>query len=237
MLGRLIVIRPQPGCESTVSAARELGLEAHGFPLFEVRPLEWQAPTPDSFDALLIGSANALRHGGAVLQAYRGMPAYAVGQTSADAASAAGLDVVVCGDGGLQALLGQLHPDHRRLLRLSGRDHVELTPPPGVMFIERLVYASEPQPMSAPLAGLLRQPVIVLLHSAEAARHFASQCDKHAVARSQIHLATLGPRIAEAVGQGWGSRAAATAPNDKALLALALQMCQSIPIPTGENRA
>lgn len=77
----LIVIRPQPGCDASVAAARARGLDAHGFPLFAVRALDWQPPAPDSFDALLIGSANALRHGGAALAAWRGKPAYAVGRT------------------------------------------------------------------------------------------------------------------------------------------------------------
>ena len=79
----LIVIRPQPGCDASVAAARAFGLVAQGHPLFEVRPLEWDAPDPASFDALLIGSANALRHGGAALAQYRGRPAYVVGETTA----------------------------------------------------------------------------------------------------------------------------------------------------------
>ena len=67
----LYVIRPEPGCAATMRAARAMGLEAHGFPLFEVRPLGWDAPPAASFDALLIGSANALRHGGAAFAAYQ----------------------------------------------------------------------------------------------------------------------------------------------------------------------
>ena len=60
----LFVLRSQPGCDATVRTARDLGLDAHGYPLFAVRPLDWQAPPVENFDALLIGSANALRHGG-----------------------------------------------------------------------------------------------------------------------------------------------------------------------------
>jgi uroporphyrinogen-III synthase len=233
----VIVIRPQPGCNATVAAAQALGLEAHGFPLFDVGPLAWVAPDPGSFDALLLGSANVLRHAGVELKAYRGKPTYAVGLTTADAAKAAGLDVVACGEGGLQALLSQLRPEHRQLLRLTGREHVELTPPPGVTLVERLVYASEPQPMPAALVSLLHQPALVLLHSAEAARHFARQCGDHSITRSQIQLAALGPRIADAAGQGWGSLGAAAAPNDNAMLALVQQMCQNDTSSTDENRA
>ena len=57
----LIVIRPEPGCSASLSAARAMpGLEAHGFPLFEVVARSWEPPAPDRFDALLVGSAAAL---------------------------------------------------------------------------------------------------------------------------------------------------------------------------------
>ena len=62
----LIVIRPQPGCDASVAAARAFGLVAQGHPLFEVRPLEWDAPDPASFDALLIDE-----YTGRVLQVVR----------------------------------------------------------------------------------------------------------------------------------------------------------------------
>ncbi len=225
----LIVIRPQPGCAATLMAAQAFGLDARAFPLFAVRPLAWEAPPRDSFDALLIGSANALRHGGDALAGWRGTPAYAVGETTAEAARAAGLDVVATGGGGLQALVGTLKPEHRRLLRLAGRKRVALAPPPGVTLSERIVYASEAQQMPAELAAMLKKPCVVLLHSAEAAHHFAGQCDTHAIPRRRIALAALGPRIAAAVGDGWAAVTAAAAPHDNALLELAGEMCQTLP--------
>jgi len=87
----LIVIRPEPGCTATVSAARAAGLDPHGFPLFAVVARSWQAPPPDQFDALLLGSANALRAAGPGLAALRHLPAYCVGETTAAAAREAGL--------------------------------------------------------------------------------------------------------------------------------------------------
>ena len=115
----VIVIRPEPGCSATVAAAQALGLDARAFPLFEVEPCHWDAPGAETFDALLIGSANALRQGGAALAAYAGMPAYCVGEATAQAAQAAGLRIAATGNGGLQAVLAQIAPDHRRLLRLG----------------------------------------------------------------------------------------------------------------------
>jgi uroporphyrinogen-III synthase len=222
----VFVIRPQPGCDATVKAARALGLDARGFPLFAVQPVAWRPPPPEGFDALLLGSANAPRHAGPALAAYRGKPAYAVGDVTADAAREAGLDVVVAGTGGLKAVLPQVRAEHRRLLRLSGRERMTLTPPRGISIQERVVYASEPLPLPPELKRLLMRPAVVLLHSAEAAHHFAQLCTEHRLLRSAIALAALGPRVARAADGGWGAVEAAQAPNDTALLALAREMCQ-----------
>jgi uroporphyrinogen-III synthase len=222
----VIVIRPQPGCHTTVAAARAAGLDARGFPLFEVRPLAWQPPPAESFDALLLGSANALRHAGPALDDYHGKPAYAVGATTADAARAAGLDVVAVGSGGLKLLLPRLAPDHRRLLRLSGRERVMLTPPRGVTIRECVVYASEPLPLPPALGSLLRRPALVLLHSAEAAQHFAGLCDAPRIDRARLTIVAIGPRVTRAAGGGWAAVATADTPGDTAMLALARELCQ-----------
>jgi len=225
----IVVIRPQPGCNATVEAVRTLGLDARGFPLFEVRPVGWEPPAPDSFDAIVLGSANAPRHAGPALAAYAGKPAYAVGAVTAEVARAAGLDVVATGAGGLKAVLNQLAPGHRRLLRLAGRERTMLVPPPPVSMQERVVYASEPLPLPDDLRTLLRNPALVLLHSAEAAHRFAALCDEHHVDRSIIAIAALGPRVTRAAGAGWAALRAATAPSDAAMLALAREMCHTPP--------
>lgn len=222
----LIVVRPQPGCAATVEAARKAGLEARGYSLFEVRPCDWELPQADAFDALLVGSANALRHGGAALNALMGRPTYAVGETTARACREAGLEVLVTGQGGLQQVLSRLDPAHHRLLRLTGAARVTLDPPPGVTVIERIVYASEPVPMPASLAGMLREPAVIMLHSAEAAWHFRQQCEAHAIDPGLHALACIGPRVADAAGAGWRAVRAATAPSEEALLALCCEMCK-----------
>ena len=223
----LVVIRPEPGCAATVAAARAAGLEAYGFPLFAVAPCAWQPPAPESFDALLLGSANALRHGGEALALYCGKPACVVGARTAEAARAAGLEVAAIGSGGLQAVLDALPSGLHRLLRLAGAERVALAPPPGVTMVERIVYEAKARPLPAALAELLRARAVVLLHSGEAARHFSAECERLGVARAALSLATIGPRVAEAAGQGWACIAAATSPDDAALLALAREMCQT----------
>jgi uroporphyrinogen-III synthase len=221
----LFVIRPEPGNGTTVAAARGLGLNAQGTPLFEVSPRDWNRPD-GHFDALLIGSANALRHGGPRLAELRHLPVYAVGEATAGVARNSGFTVAAIGQRGLQDLLDRLDPGHRRLLRLAGAERVALSPPSGVELVERVVYASEPIALPEALADALRGGGIVLLHSAAAARHFAFACERLAIPRAALSLACIGPRVAEAAESGWADVQSAPEPTDCALLALARGMCQ-----------
>lgn len=223
----VLALRPEPGCTATVAAGRKLGLDIHGFPLFAVRPLAWQPPPAEDVDALLLGSANALRHGGPALALYAGKPAWCVGESTAEAARAAGLEVRATGRGGLQQVVERIDPDHRRLLRLCGAERVDLALPPQAELIERVVYQSEAQPLPAEAARLLRQGALVLLHSGEAARHFARECDRLGLTRDAIALAALAPRIAAAAGSGWRHVQIAASAEDSALLALADKMCHT----------
>ncbi|TCM18910.1 uroporphyrinogen-III synthase [Novosphingobium sp. PhB165] len=203
-----------------------MGLEAQSFPLFAVRPLDWQPPARETVDAVLLGSANALRHGGAALDLYRGLPAYAVGERTAEAAREAGLDVILTGSAGLQEMLDRIDPAHRRLLRLAGRDRVKLDVPPRLSITTRDVYASEALPLPAALSAILRGPAVILLHSGQAAAHFAQALAGAGIGRAKIRLAALAPRIAAAAGTGWAALATAPNPDDAALLALARDLCQ-----------
>lgn len=223
----LVIIRPEPGATRTALLAESMGLAVHSFPLFAIQPLPWDLPERDAFDAVLLGSVNAIRHGGKAMAELVGTPAYAVGETTARAAQAAGLDVVATGKGQLQPVLNGVAPAHRRLLRLCGRERVPLVPPAGVQLIERICYVSEPLPIPPRLAALLAQPAIVALHSAEAARHFAAQCTSAGLDRHRIGIASMTERIAAAAGQGWQASIVAERAEDAALLALAARMCQN----------
>lgn len=221
----IIAIRPQPGCAATIAAGLEACLAIEGHPLFAVEPKAWDAPPVAEIDGLLIGSANAVRQGGPALDAFAGKPAHVVGAATAAAARDAGLVVVAVGSGGLQMVLDRVAPG-QVLLRLTGEEHVALAPPAGVRLVTRIAYASRPVAMDDALATQLRGGALVLLHSAEAARHFAAECDRLGVPRAGVRLAALGPRIAAAAGEGWAMLTSAEAPREGALLALAREMCQ-----------
>jgi uroporphyrinogen-III synthase len=224
----IFVIRPEPGCTATVDRGRRAGLALEACPLFEVQSLAWDEPSPDRYDGLLLGSANAVRHSGPGLDPFRGKRAFLVGRATAAAAEAAGLTVAAVGQGGLQSLLPALRPP-LTLLRLAGQEHVPLRPPLGVVIDTRIVYRSAAQPMPEAMAAKLRGGGLVLLHSAAAARHFAGECDRLGIARAAVVLAALGPRIADAAGGGWRALRSAEAPRDAALLALARDLCHEPP--------
>lgn len=222
----IVVIRPEPGCSASVAGARELGLEAHGFPLFSVSPVAWEAPADAQFNVLLAGSANVFRHGGGGLARFSSLPVHAVGESTALAAQAAGFAVGATGTGGLQALLDLL-PAGTRVLRLAGAERIALDPPAGVTMTERTVYSSKPVPMPGDLATMLARPALILVHSAEAARHLAAECAAHAIATRLHRLVTIGPRVtAAAAGTDWAEVATAEAPSETAMLAKAAELCQ-----------
>lgn len=222
----LVAIRPEPGLGRTIALGREMGLAIEGFPLFTVRPVAWDAPDPADYDALLVGSGNALRHAGEPLRAFAGLPVYAVGEETAAAARGAGFRVERTGPGSLQPLLAGLSGESLRLLRLAGQAHVPVDVPPGIAVTTRIVYAVDGLPFPAALAECLGQGTVVLLHSGEAAAHFAAECDRLGLARGRIAIAALAPRIAGRAGDGWRAVGIAESPGDAALLAAAAPMCK-----------
>lgn len=222
---QVLVIRPEPGLSATMAAGRALGLEMHALPLFEISPVAWEVPQ-GRFDGLLLGSANALRCGGAQLERLRHLPVHAVGSATAEVARKAGFTVSNAGQSDLQALIDAIGPVPGRLLRLCGRDRVALAPRAGLQIVDCPVYENRALPAPEALRGFADQGAVVLLHSMRAAQHFSSECRSMQLDRSRLALAALAPRIAAAAGQGWCAVRVAAAPHDQALLALAENICQ-----------
>ncbi|RXZ65610.1 uroporphyrinogen-III synthase [Pelagerythrobacter rhizovicinus] len=223
---KIFAVRPEPGLSATIETARAVGIAVEGCPLADVAPVAWQPPPDSGFDALLLGSANAVRHAGPALARWRDRPVHVVGDATAKAAQAAGLKVASVGEGHLQPVLDRLASKNpMRLLRLTGEAHVPLVPPGNVSIETRVVYRVVHRPIPEELAVDLAQGGVVLLHSGEAARHFARECDRLGLSRAGISLAVLAPRIGEAAGSGWGRVEIAARPADGALLALVRDIC------------
>lgn len=224
----IVAIRPEPGLSATLAGGEAEGLPIFGEPLFAIRPVAWELPETERFDGLLIGSANAIRHGGAALDQCRDLPVYAVGQATARLAEKRGFHVALVGEGGLQNVLDTLAGQKLHLLRVTGVEHRPLASPPTITLTERIAYDSHALPMPAGMSRKLAGGAIIMLHSGVAAQHLGHECDRQGLNRKLLHIAALAPRIAEAAGDGWASRHSATAPNEAALLALARQLCHDL---------
>ncbi|MBK6708435.1 MAG: uroporphyrinogen-III synthase [Sphingomonadales bacterium] len=219
---KILIIRPQPGNDASAARAREAGFEPVQLPFFAIRPRLWDAPDPAHFDALLVTSANAVRHAGAALSAYRALPLHAVGRNTADIAAAAGLPIASIGEGGVaQAVNAARLARHKRLLWLAGADQTDFVAPPDVQIETRITYSSEPAQLPADVAGIIASADIIALHSARAASSFAEIADSGALSRDQIRIAAFSKTIADAAGTGWRGVAIAERPDDQALLSAA----------------
>jgi uroporphyrinogen-III synthase len=217
---RLVVLRPEPGASATVERARAMGLNAYAMPLFEVEPVAWEVPDPDRFDALLLTSANAVRHGGSGLERLRALPVYAVGEATAGAARAAGFDLARQGDGGVEQLR-VLIPPELRLLHLCGEHR---TAAPATQAITEVpVYRSAATPPPKNLRGVEGQ--VVAVHSTRAGQRLAELVDEAEIKRASIRIAAISDASLAGAGGGWGKCEVAETPDDTALLALAARLC------------
>lgn len=224
-----LVLRPEPASTATASALAALGVDVLRQPLFATRPIAWQPPDPDGFDAVMLTSANAARYGGAGLLAL-GLPAIVVGAATGEAARSAGLSVVLTGDRGAADLAAVARArGFTRLLHVTGRDRVAVA---GVCAI--VAYASETLLIPSGVAATWEGKV-ALLHSARAALRFGELVDRDRASRARIAVAALSPAVARAAGAGWSRVVAAAAPIDAALIAVVAAMIDPL-VGAGDRR-
>jgi uroporphyrinogen-III synthase len=194
-----------------------MGLDPVVAPLFTVEPVAWEPPEPTGYDAVLLTSANAVRHGGEGLQRLRGLPVHAVGAATAEAAREAGFDVASTGKDDVDRLLGSLEAD-LKLLHLCGEDRREPSRP-------RQEITALPVYRAAPLDATTIDDLagqIAAVHSPRAATRLAELVEE----RAAIALAAISDAAASAAGNGWQHVAIAAEPTDAALLATAAELCE-----------
>lgn len=201
-------------------------MPVHGLALSKVAPCAWECPDPREFDGLLIGSANVFEHGGDQLERLKHLPVLAVGRRTALAAEDAGFTVELTGSGGLQALIDWSGEGSRKLLRLAGYDNVDLQTPAQMSMDVRVVYRVEHLPLDLGEVPDFADHPIILLYSAKSAAHWRAECDRLDVPVEKATIVALGPRIAEAAGNGWAGVHIAERPDEASLLALTLSLWQ-----------
>lgn len=182
---RVWITRTQPGADTTAARVRTMGWEPVIAPLLEVRPLSGAmaaAPAPDTLTALALTSPNTIDTLGAELLAYRHLPAFAVGDTTADAARNLGLTNVQSAKGDIHALACLI------------AEHI----PSGSIFAPGALEPAGDLPALLPNHQVIRLPVYatfdtsitspdditaILIHSPRAARLLS--------ARHQVHAETI----------------------------------------------
>ena len=220
MTSRLIVLRPEPGASATARRAEQAGWSVTAVPLFEIAPLAWTPPDPGAFDAILMTSANAARFGGAGLARYHGLPLYAVGARTADAAHEIGFDTVISGDAGVAEMADRMRADDAaRIFHPSG-ETVRGFDESALTVVHVPVYAA--RRVTAPdLQAAIVDDAILLAHSPRAAQYLDELCSAQGIARDSLSLIAIsGNALAEA-GTGWRAAVAAERPTDDAMLAAA----------------
>ena len=215
-----MILRPEPGASATAERARTMGMEPVAMPLFKVEPVDWEAPDAGSFDALLLTSANAVRHGGARLQKLRQLPVHAVGEATAAVARDAGFDIATTGDAGIERLLASIESDVR-LLHLCGEHRTEIRAKQAITAIP--VYRATELPLRDDFRRIEGQ--VAAVHSPRAGRRLTEL----AIDRSTVRIAAISEAAASAAGLGWERCEAADAPDEAALLALAARLCDNGP--------
>lgn len=216
------MLRPEPGATATCAAAIAAGLDPIAITLFKIEPVAWEAPDIAKYDGLLLTSVNAIRHGGPRLDKLCGLPVYAVGASTAMAATQAGLAVSFTGDGGVDDLLGVVDPG-LRLLHLCGEHRREpLAPAQSITTLFAYRAEAIASPDLAEAAG-----AVVAVHSQRAGARFAELASKAALDKSAVAIVAISTEVARATGAGWEQTLVAGAPNDTALLALAAPLCKN----------
>ena len=229
----MLITRPRPGAAETAKRLKALGFEPVRLPLTEIRPTFAELPPGHDFDAVAIPSANAIRHAQpALLRAVAGLPTFAVGRRTAEAATEAGFRDATIGPGdgqGLATLMAGRLARGARVVYLCGRVRtrgfeetlgaagIETTP---VETYDTGVLDYTDEELAAALGSEAFDSV--LLHSRAAAQAFKTLTDRSVMSPllARTVFVCMSNRIAEPlIPFGDGRIRVAAAPDEEAMLA------------------
>lgn len=237
---RMLVLRPDPDGMQSAEHLRALDIEASLLPLFRRELLDTSLPEPTGFAALAVTSANALRALAArgVVEGFRHIRTFTVGEKTASEARALGFTDVSAADGTLASLVA--HMAHHRIegpifypagKHLSG-DLARSLAPYGVMVVTARIYemVAVTAIPDATIAALEAGEIdAALFYSRRAAETFAALTEGRLSRATRTRLGML--CISEAVaGPLVDARFVRTSladyPSEDAMMALALSFAR-----------
>ncbi len=231
---RMLVTRPEPDAQTTVSKLAALDIEAVAAPLMVRRTLPVSLPPPAGFQAIVFTSANGIRSlaDRGVIEQYLHLPVFAVGDRTAREAEAAGFQRVSSAAGALQDLVNAISLSGVRgpLFHATGKhqsgDLAQALAPSGVMVVTAKLYDMVAEPSLPPeiLTALGDDIGAVLLYSRRTAEIFVELTRGLAPERRRrLGLLCLAEQVAEPLLEARYSRInLADRPDEDAMMALAL---------------
>lgn len=216
--GPVLITRPEPSASVTAAKLAALGYSPVSLPLSRTVSLEFSIAN-QSFDALAVTSANAFRHvQDELLQPYKLLPLFAVGEGTARAAIAAGFDQVIEGGGDAVRLASRMAenlPAGAQVLYLAGRIRqpvfeervlqARLTMHVcDVYDIEQIDYSDDEIRVVLPKSPF----VAVLVYSGVAAQRFTRIMPQiEAALGSDTRFLCISGRVAEQLPETWKAQA------------------------------
>jgi uroporphyrinogen-III synthase len=232
---RMLVTRPEPDAGETAARLEALGIETLVVPLLERAALHTALPAAHQLAALALTSANALRalEERGALKAFRSLPVFAVGEHTAAAASDAGFRRVTVAGGTLSHLAAEIEASGIRgpvfypAARHQSGDLAAALKAFGVETVVARVYEMRARATlpAETLAALGTDAIgAALFYSRRTAETFVALAGTLAPAarRSFGVLCLAEPVAAPLLAVGFSRVALADAPNEDAMMTLAL---------------
>ena len=231
---RVLITRPLADAEPLARRVAALGFEPVIEPLLDIRFLDGVPVALDGIGALAFTSANGVR---ALARAApeavgAGLPAFAVGAATAEAARTAGFGKVEAAAGDLASLARLIADRHASgagaILHVAGReragDLVAALAAHGIAARRAVLYAAEAREAFSPEARRLMAAggiAAVLIFSPRTARLFVTLLGRAGLADSAkaMRLVALSPRVAVAASAApWAAVETAPRPDLEAIL-------------------
>ena len=231
---KMLVTRPEPDAQATLARLDALGISALAAPVMVRQTLDASLPPPDGFTAMVLTSANAVRALAerGVLEQYRHLPVFAVGDRTAREASEAGFERVSSAAGALQDLVNAMTIARMRgpIFYPTGKhqsaDLAKALAPLGVMVATAKIYdmvaiEALPDQILAELGGEIGAVLAYSRRSAEIFATLAASLPRDR--RSRLAMLCLSETVAEPLLEARFSRISlADRPDEDAMMALAL---------------